>query len=61
MDGLVVSWTLGSRNVIENSVIYHGDVYATRIYDLALTSMIGGCLANGNIEDNELAVIETPL
>lgn len=39
----------------------YGDRYATKIYDLALTCMIDLCLADGDIEDSEIAVIAKAL
>ena len=39
----------------------YGDRYASKIYDLAVTSIVDMCLADGDIEDSELDVIENVL
>ena len=39
----------------------YGDRYASKVRDLALTSMIDICLGDGDIEDSELAVIASTL
>lgn len=39
----------------------YGDRYASKIYDLAVTSIVDMCLADGDIEDSELDAIENVL